>query len=419
MHAIGAHTCKLFRRDPPIGADMRLRRYCRQRAVASLALTIAIVLGCSKEESDRRAQPSAASDDASASIQEGRVEEGLPVDLVTRSIALDSALDARAGVLGFDPQMRPKSFAKAATLWSTGARLLVAFPEGRGSPDLRRKIVEVASEWSQFGNVTFDFYVDRDRQTFREWSVLDQQYRAHIRIDFIRSGRNAGYWSVLGNRAVSNSVVPPGRPSLNLGGFVEDLPRDWASVVRHEFGHALGLQHEHQHPSSTCESEFRFEPEPGYRETRNSRGTVVPDQAGKSPGLYRYLGSPPNEWERDRVDSNIRRLLYSRGDVPGGYDERSIMKYSFLPWLFIGGTAARCFTRDPELLSVGDQQAMRRLYPAGAREWDQLALFEIRTFNLNATQSARLLGVYREQRDSLVSIEASITMSAPPNGRVP
>ena len=52
--------------------------------------------------------------------------------------------------------------------------------------------------------------------------------------------------------------------SLNLGGFAIQKPQNWMGVVRHEFLHALGFEHEHQSPVSVCETEFRWDDDSGY-----------------------------------------------------------------------------------------------------------------------------------------------------------
>ena len=46
--------------------------------------------------------------------------------------------------------------------------------------------------------------------------------------------------------------VPLSQPTLNLGWFQSvDYPdeNEWKGTTLHEFGHALGFWHEHQHPN--------------------------------------------------------------------------------------------------------------------------------------------------------------------------
>ena len=73
---------------------------------------------------------------------------------------------------------------------------------------------------------------------------------------------------------------------MNFSGFDIAPPPDseFARIVIHEFGHALGLEHEHQSPFSSCENEFKWDV------------------------IYATLASPPNNWPKERVDFNMRAL---------------------------------------------------------------------------------------------------------------
>jgi serralysin len=67
--------------------------------------------------------------------------------------------------------------------------------------------------------------------------------QANIRIAF---RPEQGSSSILGKFALN---VTDGSPTMNLGWMSPDLDQDKAdSVVLHEFGHALGLIHEHLNP---------------------------------------------------------------------------------------------------------------------------------------------------------------------------
>ena len=65
-----------------------------------------------------------------------------------------------------------------------------------------------------------------------------------------------GYWSVVGTD--SENLLTGIDQSMNLEGYdVAPFPEpEFSRIVIHEFGHALGLHHEHQHPFSKCEDEF-------------------------------------------------------------------------------------------------------------------------------------------------------------------
>jgi Astacin (Peptidase family M12A) len=66
-----------------------------------------------------------------------------------------------------------------------------------------------------------------------EWNVPGE--KAQIRVSFTRGDLN---WSYIGKKA---SLVTSDQETMNLH---EIQPY----IIRHEFGHALGLRHEHQHP---------------------------------------------------------------------------------------------------------------------------------------------------------------------------
>jgi hypothetical protein len=87
------------------------------------------------------------------------------------------------------------------------------------------------------------------------WSTSDQNYAADIRIGFINQGDYAGNWSAVGTDSRDSTVEggAPNQGSMNFGGFDQQLPVDWAGTVLHEFGHALGFEHEHQSPSGGCD----------------------------------------------------------------------------------------------------------------------------------------------------------------------
>lgn len=68
---------------------------------------------------------------------------------------------------------------------------------------------------------------------------------AEIRIAFM-VGR--GSWSYLGKQCLD---VPKDRPTMNFGWIDESSSTETVQeVVLHEFGHALGLIHEHQNPKN-------------------------------------------------------------------------------------------------------------------------------------------------------------------------
>lgn len=235
--------------------------------------------------------------------------------------------------------------------WNPGATVRVAFRGG--NQNLYRNIAEAAAEWMRYANIKLDF---GSPGAYREWTLGDGDYAAEIRIGF----DDVGYWSVLGTEALA---LKPGESSMNLSGFETALPGDWRAVVLHEFGHALGFHHEHQHSAGTCDKEFRWYDDPGYVRKRNEWGEFV-ENNGKRPGLYTVLEGAPNHWGQSKVDFNLKRLPYSHAFVLGAFDGKSIMKYFFPAWMFHDPANSKCYSpTDNRELSQGDQEGAAKMYP--------------------------------------------------------
>ncbi len=157
-----------------------------------------------------------------------------------------------------------------------------------------------------------------------------------------QAGSEQGDWSYLGRV----SLNPKHLVTMNLRDIDEGRTADplWTThAIRHEFGHALALAHEHQR--ALCDPWFDF------------------DKIAKLSG---WSIETAKEQVGKFADSDIQYLA-----SVGGYDINSIMQYNFDPEEFkqIPGQTNPCLREVPiDNLSPQDIAGIQALYgaPAGA-----------------------------------------------------
>ncbi|MCE7985231.1 MAG: hypothetical protein DYG89_29005 [Caldilinea sp. CFX5] len=176
--------------------------------------------------------------------------------------------------------------AAGKNFWPVGATLTVSFLDG--DPLVKAKVRSYARKWLRYANVRFTFLRNPDPM-------------AHIRISFLQEGS----WSAVGADALNEVWFPPGEPTMNYGWLTpESTNEEYSSVVLHEFGHALGLVHEHQSPASGIQW---------------NREAVIADLSG-----------PPNKWDLATIQHNVFDR-YTAATVSNytEFDPKSIMLYAF------------------------------------------------------------------------------------------
>ena len=221
-------------------------------------------------------------------------------------------------------------------LWDRGETVKVCFRSG--TQKARARVASYGVEWMKYANVKFDFGDMNDPQ------MCKGEAGEKVKIDFVNSGAKAGHWSALGKLALKTDH------SMNLsflGG--DELPRISTnqaateryvrSIVLHEFGHALGMLHEHQSPRSGCSAEF-------YEEAVIAYGAV-------------------RGWSADLSRSQMLQLAEHPELNATEVDRRSIMHYSLPPWLFKTGEKSPCHVQQNLDLSDGDKAFMAKIYPKG------------------------------------------------------
>jgi hypothetical protein len=173
---------------------------------------------------------------------------------------------------------------QGGNLWEPGTTISVWLMD---SPEYHDKVKTYLPIWGQFANLKFSFVEDT---------------RADVRVTF--AGANRVYNSICGMDA-ANQNRDSGQPTMFLGfdaGHTEDMFRGY---VLHEFGHVLGLCHEHLSPGSDIEWDRQ--------------------------AVYNYFLSTNPNWTRETVDFNILdKLKYDGQSVQNytAFDPQSIMIYA-------------------------------------------------------------------------------------------
>jgi hypothetical protein len=171
------------------------------------------------------------------------------------------------------PQPALEAIIVIRKLWPNGSTLRVRFMGG--TQEQQALAQEQAGWWSEHANLKFEF---------------NDAANAQVRISFDPAD---GAWSYVGTDCLS---IPKNQATMNLG--FQD-----GGTSAHEFGHAIGLGHEHQNPQGGIEW---------------NEDVVIRD-----------LGGPPNFWTREQTRHNVIRK-YSLDQIRGtAFDPDSIMLYAF------------------------------------------------------------------------------------------
>ena len=203
------------------------------------------------------------------------------------------------------PSGMTRAIAPRGKSWLNGSTLRVRFMGGSAAEKATAR--EQALWWANYANLTFVFGNTPD---------------AEIRVTF---DANDGAWSTIGT---DSSQVPNNQATMNLG-FLD------GGTAGHEFGHAIGLAHEHSSPAGGIQ--------------------------WNEPVVLAALAGPPNYWNAETTRHNVF-YKYSFDQINGTeFDPDSIMLYAFPASWTKNGVA----THANDVLSALDKQfiAGAKMYP--------------------------------------------------------
>ncbi len=215
-----------------------------------------------------------------------------------------------------DPDNSLRAALVKSNKWVNGSTIRVKFLNGDSF--LQEKVKKYVREWSGYVNLKFEF--------------VSASANADIKVAFKWNG-DTGSWSYIGNYC---QTIPQNAPSMNFGWFDVNTPEaEFSRTILHEFGHALGLIHEHQHPLNGILWNKEY--------------------------IYNYYELTQG-WDRSKVDTNMFRKYTTTQTNYSSYDTYSIMHYYFPPEFTTNGFSAPL----NNYLSHTDKTFIKQQYPGPA-----------------------------------------------------
>jgi Astacin (Peptidase family M12A) len=209
---------------------------------------------------------------------------------------------------------RKRAVGHFSMFWANGRTLKIGFTDDTLAEDHKQAIIEAINQWQPYVNLTFEFIDGREGQP--------GYGKGDIRIT-TRSDQN---YTLIGTDAKAND---PWNPTMVLGAKLSD-PK-FQSIVMHEFGHALGAEHEHQHPEA--------------------------DIPWDVPKVYEHYAA--SGVEADLVDEVVLSKFEKNTTTYTAYDKHSIMHYPVPNKITLGDWEVGLNTE----ISDKDKAFMRKAYP--------------------------------------------------------
>jgi hypothetical protein len=203
--------------------------------------------------------------------------------------------------------------------WLPGQKLRVKFLDG--DPAVIAKVKKDAEIWEQFANIDFVFVTTGE---------------AEVRVSF----KYPGSWSLVGKKSLVYSsdgdkgYTNATGASMNFGWFdAKTSDEEIRRTTLHEFGHALGLLHEHQNTNRTFEWNL--------------------------PVVFNHFMNELG-WSREKVQEQVIDRYGANTEYSNrAYDPYSIMHYEIPAEFTLNHQAVGNNTN----LSAGDKAIIREMYP--------------------------------------------------------
>ena len=212
-------------------------------------------------------------------------------------------------------------------LWENGRTIRCKFIDGQAA--VQARVEAIAKEWEAHANLKLQFVTSG---------------ASDIRISFKETGFS---WSTMGTDALT---VGADDATMMYGWLEPSTPlREYERVVRHEFGHAIGLIHEHQNPAA--------------------QGQIPWDK----PKVYAHYAQ--QGWSRQDTDDNIFAVYAEESTNHSAFDRDSIMEYAVPDELTVGSFAIGWNTA----LSPLDIAWTKKQYPKNAPAVTELQIGGART----------------------------------------
>lgn len=214
---------------------------------------------------------------------------------------------------------------RTSSKWLPGQKIYVKFLDG--TPFLKANVMYYAEIWEQFANIDF---------------VFIESGKADIRISFQTEkgaswslvGKASRQWSVRKRGSSSETYEGSDGASMNFGWFdATTNDAEFRRTTLHEFGHALGLLHEHQNANRNFE--------------------------WNKPVVLNYYMNELG-WSREQVENHVFQRYGTNTEYSNkAYDRLSIMHYTIDPTFTKNG-----FGVDRNsVLSAGDKALIAEMYP--------------------------------------------------------